>query len=95
VVVREVAGGAADAAADVEKTRVGLEVELGREVDRRLPATDVEFVDGSEVVDGEMVGIFAGWLQGVEDRLLQGAVGVVPGDLVLEVRHVGVMGERR
>jgi hypothetical protein len=45
--VREIAGSAADAASDVQEKGARLDVELGGEVDGRLPATDVEFVDGA------------------------------------------------
>ena len=54
--------------------------EFGGEIDGRLAAADVEFVDGGEIVGREVVGILAGGDEPFEQRLFQRAVPVMLDD---------------
>ena len=46
---------AAEAAADIQHLLLGAQGQLGQQILARLPAADMEFVDRTEVVDGDAV----------------------------------------
>ena len=77
-------GRAAQAAADIEPARSGLECKLGEERRRRLAAADMEFIDRRQIRGRQPVRVLAGGDQSLADRLRQGAMGVMAGHIAFE-----------
>jgi len=64
--MREIARRPAEAAADVEEVQTGAELDLSREIGRRLPSPDVELVDRRQIGRREPVEILARGSQRLE-----------------------------
>ena len=59
---------------------------MSEEIFGCLTATDMELIDGSEIVNGYPINRFAKELDPAADRSSQVAMGVVIGDILLESR---------
>ena len=71
---------------NIEYLLFGGEFELTEKIFRCLTATDMEFINGSEIVDGYGVDRFAKRLDPAADRSCQVAMRVMIGDILLS-RH--------
>ena len=95
VLVREIARGPAQPATDVEQPHSAANAELRGKRDRRLPAADVEFVDGGEVGGGEMVHVLARGRKRFQYRAPQRSMGVVTGNGFFHAHRLVPMGRIR
>jgi hypothetical protein len=83
----EIARRAAEAAADIEEMHSPPHAQLLGEIDRRLPATDVELVDRRQIRRIEAIDVLARLCQRLQDHSLERAVRAVLRDVLFDAFH--------